>query len=236
MKRLAITAAAVVITALLIAFIVVLTAETGGVGEAEAIGGNAAGPSLGAVVREQRRINKRLRAAVRRANRANKSAASIRRTIAGLSTAQGAQGPTGVPGPQGTPGAAGPQGPSHAYFRERTSQVQLDASETVVLTLDLPSGAYVARSGTWIANTSITGTFKNATCRMIDPGGAAISARVDIDNGRSGVVGNGTAFETSGGTLTVSCALKGPGPNSGFVPGAWIQAVEMADLTIVPPL
>ena len=113
MDRLVSTVGAVIITAVVTALVVVLTAAGGRVGAAEAAEESATGPSLAAVVREQRRINKRLRAALLRANRANKSAASIRRSLAALPTAQGsqgAQGPAGPPGPQGPAGATGPPG------------------------------------------------------------------------------------------------------------------------------
>lgn len=96
---------------------------------------NAARPGSSSLAREQKAINKRLIAAIKRANNANKTGAANAAAIAGISTTPrtpgtpgaagtpgtlGATGPPGAPGklgatgPAGTPGAPGPAGPTGA--------------------------------------------------------------------------------------------------------------------------
>lgn len=146
MSRLLSTAAGLVIAAALTAVTVVLITGTAGVGAAEAADENANGQGLGAVLREQKAINRRLRAAILRANRANKDTAANKSAIDSFSAIQGAQGPQG---PTGSPGAPGAQGPAGVADLEIvTGDVRTLAPGTqVVARVACPAGKRVMAGG-----------------------------------------------------------------------------------------
>lgn len=64
---------------------------------------------------------------------------------AGQTGARGPQGNNGDQGPQGVPGtsgATGPTGPSNAYYTQKRPFTTLGTSNSVVVSLNLPAGAY----------------------------------------------------------------------------------------------
>jgi hypothetical protein len=83
----------------------------------------------------------------------------------------GPQGPPGLPGPMGLQGPAGPQGPSgpagpsHTYFTSRdpgyTDSTPV-VSETSLLTLSLPTGAYILDAKTVFRD--VTSSWANGDC------------------------------------------------------------------------
>ena len=159
----------------------------------------------------------------------------------GLKGPKGNPGAPGAPGAPGTPGAKGDAGPSDAYaIPAALSSVQgLGASPTVLGTLALPAGKFLATGKTDITHNDGGGSQTPAgvtSCEIVLPGGAGPATELDVADLRlpTGLllttpVSVQAAFTLDTATnVQLVCATSGTNMTAGAVQ---FQAVKVGTLT-----
>jgi len=146
---------------------------------------------------------------------------------------QGTQGQQGPQGQQGLPGSQGSPGPTHAYSVQGSS-TSLGPSPGNIVTLNLPTGAYLVNAKLYISAANVGAYNWTAHCTLADG--------PDSDSSQAG--GSSTALQqsaapmtltfthtaTSPDTVTLSCSAGGSGGNVVAADAPVITAVSVGAL------